>query len=305
MNLDNQWDADDFEDTVAAALIACFETKFRRHRGAAPADRLTEERIAVLRNAGPYIPGPSRYVIAHDAEKEEGYFDIHNDPLPLQGCIAMKPSIAHTPDAYLVATYVRRTKALGRNWFKQAPGMIYEMLVIDVLNSGIDGERRFFTVSKNGVVTACVQRIQNNRGYQPGRPTEVLEPDKDWKVHTSAGASFALQFLADRRFCWSITAQEQIAKAHLGCMKEEIKSLLYARSLPMTTTGRKRPILHLVESHRRRMQSGTDVDVTAFLRGTQTVEIGGTLFSVRPPDVLKPELSAPSVRRYYENQSAA
>lgn len=300
MNPNNEWDSEEFEDIVAAALIACYETKFKRHRGAAPADRLTDERIAAFRNSGPYIPGPSRYVIAHNADREEGYFDIHNDHLPQHGCIAMKPSTAHAPGVYLVATYIKRTKALGRNWVKQAPGMLYEMLAIDASNSGIDGERRFFTVSKNGIVTACIQRIQNNRGYQPGRPTEVIEPDKEWKVHTSAGASFALQFLADRRFCWSITAQEKFAKAHLGCMKEEIKSLLYARTLPMTATGRKRPILHLVESHRRRMQSGTDVDITAFLRGAQTVEIGGTLFSVRPPEVLKPELSAPSVRRYYE-----
>lgn len=82
-------------------------------------------------------------------------------------------------------------------------------------------------------------------------------------------------------------------------MMEEVKSLLYARSLPMTATGRKRPILHLVESHKRRMRNGIDVDVTAFLRGQQTVEIGGTVFKVNPPATLRSDVSKPSRDRYF------
>jgi len=54
------------------------------------------------------------------------------------------------------------------------------------------------------------------------------------------------------------------AKAHLGCMREEIKSLLYARDLPMTSTGRKKPILHLVAAHKRRIKEGTDIDIVPF-----------------------------------------
>lgn len=34
---DDYWAEDDFEDTVAAALIACFESKVKKNRGAAPA----------------------------------------------------------------------------------------------------------------------------------------------------------------------------------------------------------------------------------------------------------------------------
>jgi len=109
----------------------------------------------------------------------------------------------------------------------------------------------------------------------------------------------ALQALADRRFCWVITAQEDKARAYVGCTREEIKSLLYARDLPMTATGRKRPILHLVESHKRRLRAGTDIDVTAFLRGIQTVEIQGTRFTVNPPAVVRPEVSEPSQQRYF------
>lgn len=294
------WDDGKFEDTVAAVLIACFETKFKKNRGAAPGDRLTEERLAIFRNSGPYIPSPSRVVVAHNKEEETGYFDVHNDPLPEFGCVATPPWSGRKKSVYLSASYIRRTKTLGKYWVKRNPGILYEMFSMDATNHGIEGERRFFTVSKEGVVMACTQRIPNNHGYQAGgMPVEIVEPGGEWRAYVAAGASFVLQWLADRRFCWSITAQEKSAKAHLGCMKEEIKSLLYARSLPMTATGRKRPILHLVEAHKRRLQAGTDIDITAFLRGTQTVEISGTVFMVRPPDSLAPHVSQNSRDRYF------
>lgn len=87
-------------------------------------------------------------------------------------------------------------------------------------------------------------------------------------------------------------------------MQEEVKSLLYARSLPMSATGRKRPILHLVEAHKRRMRSGIDVDIASFLRGQQTVEIGGTAFKVNPPARLQAEVSKPSRARYFPATTA-
>ena len=165
---------------------------------------------------------------------------------------------------------------------------------------GIHGERRFFTVTKQGEVVACTQKIASIRGGAThGEKVGTVGPDETWLRETGTWAAVALQLLADRRHCWTITAQEKAARAHLGCMMEEVKSLLYARSLPMTATGRKSPILHLVESHKRRMRSGTDVDVTAFLRGQQTIEIGGTVFKVNPPATLRLEVSKPSRERYF------
>jgi len=296
------WDGDDFEDTVAAALIACFETKVKKNRGAAPADRLTEERVAVLRAEGPYIASNSRLIEA-SADEGNWRFDSVNDRLPMKGLFAFVPEgkMAETnPNAYLCANYVRQVQALGRYWHKRKGGALYEMLRLAAENDGIAGERRFFTVTKQGEVVACTQKIASIRGGAVnGEKLGTIGPDEEWLQQTGAWASVTLQFLADRRHCWTITAQEKVARAHLGCMMEEVKSLLYARSLPMTATGRKRPILHLVESHRRRMRSGTDVDVAAFLRGQQTVEIGGTLFKVNPPATLRPEVSEPSRRRYF------
>ena len=299
------WSAEDFEDTVASALIACFETKAKKNRGASPADRLTDERIASIRREGPYISSGYRVIEANEGDGN-WTFDVRNDDLPRCGMIAFRPAglnAQENPRAYLFLTYVRQVSNLGKYWEKRKSGTLYEMLNMSAESNWIDGDRRYFTVTKDGDVVACTQRIQNiNRGVGRSQKIEV-GPDDIWHQQTSADASITLQSLSDRRFCWTITAQETFAKAHIGCMQEEIKSLLYARSLPMTATGRKRPILHLVESHKRRMKSGTDVDVSAFLRGQQVVEIGGTVFSVNPPIALAQSVSMASQNRFFANSA--
>ena len=301
-NIEDFWTADDFEDTVAASLIACFESKVTKNRGACPADRLTKERMVVLQTEGPYIASNSR-IIQVNEEGNFWPFDLANDKLPIKGLFSFRPDgkvKEKNPNSYLISLFVKQVSALGKYWHTIKSGVLYEMLVIFAENKGIQGERRYFTVTPKGDVVPCIQYLPSNSGHQPGINTAMLSTPKDQVKETGNCASMALQYLADRRYCWTITAQEKIARAHLGCMQEEIKSLLYARSLPMTSTGRKRPILHLVESHKRRMQNGTDVDISTFLRGVQTVEIGGTLFKVSPPTVLKPKVSIPSQERYFE-----
>jgi hypothetical protein len=305
MEHQDYWAEDEFEDAVAAALIASFESKIVKNRGAAPSDRLTEERVARFRAAGPYLPGKSRLVIGKSNDKKYYQFDINNDKLPNFGCVAFRRpdgGWAKSPNDYIAIYLLRQVQELGKYWHKQESGALFEMIQMSCDNVGINGERRYFTITKNGDVVPCYQVIPMVLGGKSGKPSAILQTPSDIKEQISAAGSLSLQFLADKRFCWTITAQEKAgAKAHLGCMMEEVKSLLYARSLPMTATGRKRPILHLVESHKRRMRNGTDIDVTAFLRGQQTVEIGGTIFKVNPPVTLKPTVSETSQHRYFEN----
>lgn len=301
------WDAEDFEDIVAATLIACFETKVKKNRGSAPADRLTDERVSILRANGPYIASNSRLIQGPSVDGKWA-FDIVNDPLPMSGILAMRPvNLKQSiPGAYLHVMHVKRAAALGKYWKKRKAGTLYEMLAMSACNDGIHGERRYFTVGSDGEVLACDQAIvEGSRGGDIGARAITHSHDASWLDETSAMGSIVLQFLADKRFCWSISAQEKTARAHLGCMQEEVKSLLYARSLPMSATGRKRPILHLVEAHKRRMRNGTDVDVSAFLRGQQQVEIGGTLFRVNPPATLRCEVSGASQKRFFDQAATS
>lgn len=298
------WGAEDFEETVATTLIACFETRVKKNRGAAPTDRLTDERLALMRVAGPYIVSKSRLILAPPHIDGRWVFDTTNDPLPISGCLATRPKgiLAESmPGAFMSMVHIRRTDSLGRYWRKRRTGVLYEMLTAGVNSDGVHGERRYFTVAASGEVVACDQTIvSGSRCTTMGSRSGMCSHGDQFLHETEIWATVVLQLLADRHFCWTITAQEKSAHAHLGCMQEEVKSLLYARSLPMTATGRKRPILHLVESHRRRLKNGTDVDVSAFLRGQHAVEIGDTVFRINPPASIKANVSMASRKRFFD-----
>lgn len=283
------WSADEFEDYVARLLIACYESKVKKNRLCDPSDRLVDERMAWVRNIGPYIPSKTRILLPESIVcPEVGGFDVVNDFLPEHGVVAWQPTdatMAAVGGAYIDMQSIRRVSQVGKNWQPVSSGTHYETFSITAGNDGVRGFRMFFTVTRDGGIKLCQDK--GAVGAEWGGQGMAL-----------MRASYALNVTADERFCWSIAAHEKSAKARLGCMAEEVKSLLYARSLPMSETGRKRPILHLVESHKRRLRNGVDIDVSAFLRGQQVVEFGGTTFKVNPPQSIRESLSAKSERFY-------
>lgn len=291
MDADDYWADEAFEDAVAKALIACYETKFTKNRGAHPSDRLVATDMERTRLVGPYLPAPSRVVHVPDYTSLRGVFDTHNDPLPTSGCVAMG-GVKDTDNCYLHIGRFYRVASLPKHWKRVSGGTLFGVDNWFCSPDHLTGERTYFTVTQEGVVESCVQHAQSSV-YSPGRPTGVLTSTETELRNWAQRNAVYLQFEADRRFCWSVTAKESgPARATLGCMKEEVKSLLYARSLPLTATGRKRPILHLVAAHHRRMKNGTDIDVSQFLRGTRVVEMGGTQFTVNPPVELMKSLSS-------------
>jgi len=289
MNDSSQWSKDEFEDYVARLLIACFESKVKKNRACDPSDRLSDERMAWVRNVGPYIPSKTRVLLPESLVAPEiSGFDLVNDPLPEMGVVAWQPTestSAAIGGAYIDMQSIRRVNQVGKNWSPTCAGTHYETYIITAGNDGVRGFRMFFTVNKDGGIKLC-----SDKGAAAS----------EWAGQDMAlmRASYALNVTADERFCWSIAAHEKAAKARLGCMAEEVKSLLYARSLPMTETGRKRPILHLVESHKRRLRNGVDIDISPFLRGQHIVEFGGTTFKINPPQSIRETLSAKSERYY-------
>jgi len=98
----------------------------------------------------------------------------------------------------------------------------------------------------------------------------------------------ALQTVSDFKSMWVVqTKEETITKIltplRLGVNAEIIKSLFYARNLPVTESGRKRPILHWVRAHQRRIKDGIDVDITKHLRGITNFEMDGFEFNITNP----------------------
>jgi hypothetical protein len=299
-NPNDYWDAEDFEDTVAAALIGCFETNIRasQQKKIPKQWRITKADLELFRKVGPYIPANNRVVMTASDEWPAA-LDMTNDGIPSGGCIAIRRPKDYRPGAaavtgYIVMLHFREEKSLPIGWKRTSGGRLFSLRLLAPDTHGIYGDIKYFNVDAAGNVAAC----DFNGFPMPGKT--LYQADIKLAANITQWAFNVMSWQNDRRFCWTISAQESTARAHLGCMQEEVKSLLYARSLPMTSTGRKRPILHLVEAHKRRMKNGTDVDVTAFLRGQQSVEIGGTLFSVNPPPTLRPEVSKPSQERYFK-----
>lgn len=106
---------------------------------------------------------------------------------------------------------------------------------------------------------------------------------------TAVWVAITLNAWADRLHLWNIETSEPVISKdwrtplRLGVSEEHVKSLFYARETPVTETGRKRPILHWVQAHQRRLQAGIDVDVRRHMRGVIEFEMAGFPFRITNP----------------------
>lgn len=142
-----------------------------------------------------------------------------------------------------------------------------------------------------------------NSGYAGVMPDGYVIGVDDYgrmsKWHGSILA-YAVSIHNDRRYFWEVTATEAFwdgfpAKAMFSIDEEYIKSLFYARSVPLTAAGRLRPILHWVSSHKRRLKEGIDIDVKKHLRGIDSFVMHGVNFGItepRRPAATSPMLSS-------------
>ena len=309
MEFSEYWLQDDFEDHVTATLVAMFEDKYKNNKGG---EFLKKKDIKFYRGLTPYIPSNSREILT--VEKEIGVladyqeFDTVNDLIPESGILSFYDPFnkigsnsnveAEQYKGYVKFVAFRKVKQMAKGWFKVGSGSIFELAYITADNRKLVGEKSYFTIDKDGKVMACDQMLQPRTAYYGDERYFLSKTDPHKVKEIPFWGCVAAQYIADKKYSWTINAEESGKALEIGCMKEEVKSLLYARSLPLTETGRKKPILHLVESHKRRMKNGTDIDITPFLRGTQKIEMNGTLFSVKAPEVRKEDLSENSLRYY-------
>ena len=272
---DFYWSHEDFERSIEEGIITCFESKIRHNEGAHPQDRISKGHLEFIRNKGLWFFSQTRIVLAND-KLQIMPMDIMPEGTWSIGGREKSPG---QYDGYNITFMFRRIHAAPGGWRQRVSGNLYEGAYVVAKNNGVTGERWFFTVASNGTISHC-----KNLKIPGNLPRNELELTSSLEVEHCQWPMFAMQYTSDSRHTWVITAQEHKAKVNLCCAREEVKSLLYARSLPLTATGRKRPILHLVAAHRRRIKEGVEVDVNEFLRGQRVVEMNGTRFSVRPPE---------------------
>lgn len=234
---------------------------------------------------GIYIPGSKRCFWV-------GRFDVGVDALPETGSVYVVPD----ENERFAWVTVRNINRLPRGVYTNAvnPVLIYEVTVAKMLKSKphmhkcshkdrpLDVEVSYFTIDFDGSVNATID-TQKLRWF-----TATADAYNGHRY--GAGA---LSILADRKYLWLVDTSEQItgfgsnqcsAKVQFGVEESYIKSLLYARSLPMTSTNRKRPILHWVQSHKRMVQLGTEVDVSKHLRGIDSLVMGDLHFKISQPN---------------------
>lgn len=122
----------------------------------------------------------------------------------------------------------------------------------------------------------------------PGRHRDGSFPNGGAAGLAAIYGAAALQTVADFRHMWVVETEENVIGStntplRLGVDSEIIKSLFYARQAPLSESGRRKPILHWVRSHLRRLQSGVDIDVQKHLRGITSFEMDGFAFKISQP----------------------
>lgn len=267
------WDKAEFEERVARALMMCFEDKITTVMPVAPEGKRysfkdahakpTQRDLDLIRKHGPYFAPQDRLTI-------HGLYDYKLDGMPQYTCLAHSNDeiIYNQQKAYMLAVQCNRVYTNSLPDTVRFPiGMyaaFYRMTLLQPMQAGdIDAYAYYIAVRRDGEI------LTENNYYQAEGIIKL--------------ASMSLTLYADRKYLWNVQANEHIAKASFGVYEEQIKSLFYARQLPMTATGRKRPILHWVNAHQRRMKEGIDVDIDKYLRGTEEFLMDGTKFSITQP----------------------
>ncbi|WP_298440351.1 hypothetical protein [Geobacter sp.] len=226
---------------------------------------------------GVYIPGSKRNYYW-------GTFDLDVDELPESGCVYVKPSEG-MEFSYAAVKRVRRFKK-GVVCQCKDPAYIYKVYVVEMPKAGKLCpiiEITYFAIDAHGDVWLTIDTAK----FRDGK-IAAFRIDRYAGSHYGPGA---LSLLADTKYLWMVTTEEPFqlsdsrghAKVHFGIEEPMIQSLFYARSLPMTASGRRRPILHWVSAHKRRLEKGVEIDIAKYLRGVEAFSMGNLNFQITQP----------------------
>jgi hypothetical protein len=286
------WDSDLFEDQVARTVIALYERAGKVRESDWPG--LSESELRSARERGAYVQHPNRPVFDDelDAPLDSLYQGLFLESHGRGGSADPAPNAPVPNGLYASLSLLKRAPSIPAPFYPVSPGTPYCFAGITAWEDGaLETEKNYFTVRGKQISVCAIDAYRTKRWNHHHRPPVLnglsLAEDVVRRV------TFTANTISDRMHQWGIFCNESQVKVEMQCYHEEIKSLLYARSLPLTATGRKRPILHLVAAHRRRMREGVEIEIDTFLRGVRKVEMGGAVFEVRAPYQAKKPLATP------------
>lgn len=225
---------------------------------------------------GIYIPGSKRNYWC-------GYIDPIDFPLPETGTVYKVPEYK---DCFFETISINRIKKLPKNVLcKCTSAKFYYETFHLFFEHGENPllHKSYFAIGADGHIYNAIDRLKLRNS--PFSISSLMNADKkDSYIYSAA----AISLLADRRYLWTIETCEDSGynypiKIKFGVEPEMVKSLLFARDEPLTMTGRKRPILHWVQSHKRRIKENIDIDISKYLRGTTSFKINGLNFKITNP----------------------
>jgi len=291
------WETEEFEDLIERGLIALYESKHSAWSKVGARVRIKPDELARLKRIGLYFAPADRISPAN-------YIDIKNDGLPKYGVISFEDEQEEYTGPILSDKSIKEDKqkqirgylksfwcikwknnTLPKRWESFGPGLLYAVYAIAAREEGgWIGHRRFVRINpQTGEISNCYQPYRTWENFKQVETYTEKGNDSVFE-HDKMLASLAMGFWSDRRNFWNVSVTEDKTKNILfGVYPEQIQSLFYARDLPMTVTGRKRPILHWVSAHKRRLKEGTEVDVKKHMRGITSFEMNGTTFNITEP----------------------
>lgn len=284
---ESYWGKERFIDTIETAILAQYEKNIEKDNLGLPKP-ITPDLLSIkklLKSTPPYCPNGERIIqVEQSSDYPKVILDTANDIIPNKGCFFqlskdLKSGNSIFKDAYVHFYCFERINHLPQGFV--FPFFKCDRFLVTAIaartNHPMYVKKWFVAIDRDGFTHAAKM---TSREFSALSKQEI----KEYEFSTAV----AFSYLADARCCWNITATELGgASVRLGCDAEEIKTLLYARTLPLSVTGRKRPILHVVSAHTRRLNSGIDININQYLRGLNKVIIGDTQFVITPPHYLE------------------
>lgn len=299
------WETEEFEDLISRSLIAMYEKSIHKKCYKVPSFiKPTDKDIQQIRNLGAYFTPKDRIVYA------DYKIDLINDGLPTEAAWSFDPTDSYEFSENIMGNYGAQKERidliegeyfrlaylrfagnppaaiLNKNGLKYSSKYkIYKILYFSpTQNKGVSLRKSYISIDEEGKIYDTYARKEDGKLQIIAHGTISSEQDPNKMIESDIGwVSAIIGFYQDRRYLWNVTANEGYAKATFGVYPEQIKSLFYARQLPLTETGRKRPILHWVNAHSRRIKEGIDVDIEKHLRGINEFVYKGTKFSITRP----------------------
>jgi hypothetical protein len=232
---------------------------------------------------GIYYPGIERNYLT-------GEIQVSVDELIDEGCVYMQPYREHG-EIFKWAHVTKRSHLNKRDWLLKRETLkhsqcFYECNIVTVSEGdrGVSGTDRWIYKSAFAVMPDGRTEIAVNRHALRENPRFM---DNDFLISNHYGPG-TVNVLNDARLLWNVEVSEPIrsnmsAKLRFGVDSEWVKSLFFARETPLTVTGRKKPILHWVKQHKRRIKERKKIDIPKHLRGITEVKLGELTFNITQP----------------------